>query len=85
MLAAKGSTCLVTGGAGFIGSHLTERLVALGHRVRVVDNLSTGDVTNLAGVVMDAITYDGFGKVVSETGPSCQLAPQTLPVSCTSK
>jgi UDP-glucose 4-epimerase len=33
---------LVTGGAGFIGSHLTERLVALGHRVRVLDNLSQG-------------------------------------------
>jgi nucleoside-diphosphate-sugar epimerase len=33
---------LVTGGAGFIGSHLTERLIALGHRVRVLDNLSQG-------------------------------------------
>jgi UDP-glucose 4-epimerase len=40
-------SCLVTGGAGFIGSHLTERLVSLGHRVRVVDNLSTGDRANL--------------------------------------
>jgi len=35
-------TMLVTGGAGFIGSHLVERLVALGHRVRVLDNLSQG-------------------------------------------
>lgn len=33
---------LVTGGAGFIGSHLVDRLIALGHRVRLVDNLSTG-------------------------------------------
>lgn len=35
-------TMLVTGGAGFIGSHLVERLIALGYRVRVVDNLSQG-------------------------------------------
>ena len=39
--------CLVTGGAGFIGSHVAERLVRDGHRVRVVDNLSTGSETNL--------------------------------------
>ena len=42
------ANCLVTGGAGFIGSHLAERLVRDGHRVRVVDNLSTGDERNLA-------------------------------------
>jgi UDP-glucose 4-epimerase len=39
---------LVTGGAGFIGAHLAERLLALGHRVRVLDNLSTGDRASLA-------------------------------------
>ena len=41
---------LVTGGAGFIGSHLTEELVRRGHRVRVVDNLCTGKRRNLAHV-----------------------------------
>ncbi len=50
MLAARTSACLVTGGAGFIGSHLAQRLVALGHQVRVVDNLSTGSEANLAGM-----------------------------------
>lgn len=41
---------LVTGGAGFIGSHLVEYLVGLGHRVTVVDDLSTGLASNLDGV-----------------------------------
>jgi len=44
------SICLVTGGAGFIGSHLTEALVAGGHTVRVLDDLSTGNAANLAAV-----------------------------------
>ena len=41
---------LVTGGAGFIGGHLAERLVADGHAVRVLDNLSTGKRQNLAAI-----------------------------------
>lgn len=53
MLVARASNCLVTGGAGFIGSHLAARLLALGHRVRVVDNLSTGDEANLDGLEGD--------------------------------
>jgi UDP-glucose 4-epimerase len=40
---------LVTGGAGFIGSHLTELLLSLGHQVVVVDNLSVGKTKNFAG------------------------------------
>ncbi len=39
---------LVTGGAGFIGSHLCERLVSEGHTVTVIDNFSTGKSTNLS-------------------------------------
>jgi dTDP-glucose 4,6-dehydratase len=39
---------LVTGAAGFLGSHLTDRLLAEGHSVLGVDNLSTGDIENLA-------------------------------------
>src|SRR5688572_7785285 len=41
---------LVTGGAGFIGSHLTESLLSAGHDVTVVDDLSTGRVKNLSAV-----------------------------------
>ena len=39
--------CVVTGGCGFIGSHLVDRLVLLGHEVVVVDDLSTGDASSL--------------------------------------
>jgi nucleoside-diphosphate-sugar epimerase len=49
-LSTQRSRCLVTGGAGFIGSHVTDRLLALGHEVRVVDNLSTGNRANLAHI-----------------------------------
>jgi UDP-glucose 4-epimerase len=39
---------LITGGAGFIGSHLTDRLIADGHKITVLDNLATGRKENLA-------------------------------------
>ena len=60
---------LVTGGAGFIGSHIAERLVQRGDRVRVLDNLSTGHESNmdtfrdriefLQGDLVDAATVAG--------------------------
>ena len=39
--------CLITGGAGFIGSNLVMRLIKLGHKIIVLDNLSTGRLSNL--------------------------------------
>jgi dTDP-glucose 4,6-dehydratase len=41
------STCLVTGGAGFLGSHLCEELLGRGHRVICVDNFETGSLENI--------------------------------------
>lgn len=57
---AESVSCLVTGGAGFIGSHLVHELVRRGHPVRVVDDLSTGDRANLEGVAgaVDLVVAD---------------------------
>jgi dTDP-glucose 4,6-dehydratase len=41
------STCVVTGGAGFLGSHLCEHLLGQGHRVICIDNLETGSLQNI--------------------------------------
>ena len=41
---------LITGGAGFIGSHLAEKLLSSGHKVVAVDDLSTGSIDNLRGI-----------------------------------
>jgi UDP-glucose 4-epimerase len=50
---------LVTGGAGFIGSHLSQALVRQGHRVRVLDDLSTGKRDNLKDVRNDVEVIKG--------------------------
>jgi UDP-glucose 4-epimerase len=50
---------LITGGAGFIGSHLTERMLAEGHQITVLDDLSTGWIENLR----PAFDYSGFAFV----------------------
>jgi UDP-glucose 4-epimerase len=71
---------LVTGGAGFIGSHIVERLLSQGYDVGVVDNLATGSKENLSGVDgrfrwhsvdirdWDSVmsTMDGYDAVVHE-------------------
>jgi dTDP-glucose 4,6-dehydratase len=44
------ATCLVTGGSGFLGSHLCDHLLDLGHRVICVDNLDTGNLENIKHV-----------------------------------
>ncbi len=59
---------LVTGGAGFIGSHLVARLVADGRRVRVVDDLSTGDVARLTSV-RDSIDFVRADLATADLSP----------------
>ncbi|MHC4768701.1 MAG: NAD-dependent epimerase/dehydratase family protein [Planctomycetota bacterium] len=59
--------CLVTGGAGFIGSYLVEHLAARGDRVVVVDDLSTGRRSNLAAVDEARMTF--IEETVSEALP----------------
>jgi len=48
---------LITGGAGFIGSHLVEKLISRGDQVAVLDNLSTGSADNLSGI-KDKIEFE---------------------------
>ncbi|QDV23939.1 GDP-mannose 4,6-dehydratase [Aureliella helgolandensis] len=57
---------LVTGGCGFIGSHLTETLLAAGHRVTVLDDLSTGCIENLSAVEREPSLRILVGSVTDE-------------------
>jgi dTDP-glucose 4,6-dehydratase len=51
------STCVVTGGAGFLGSHLSDRLLANGHTVICIDNLDTGSLQNIEHIVDGRFTF----------------------------
>jgi dTDP-glucose 4,6-dehydratase len=54
------STCLVTGGAGFLGSHLCDELLRRGHRVICVDNFETGSLANIEHIRSDDFRYLSF-------------------------
>jgi dTDP-glucose 4,6-dehydratase len=51
------ATCLVTGGAGFLGSHLCDELLRRGHRVICVDNLETGSLANIEHIRVPEFTH----------------------------
>ncbi len=79
----KGSKILITGGAGFIGSHLAEALLERGHYVYVIDNLSTGRLENIQhlrphprfGVAVETILNETvMDRLVSECDMIYHLA-----------
>lgn len=59
--------CVVTGGAGFIGSHLVRELLREGHEVLVVDDLSTGRRQNLDGTGVEIAEYDLTSDELGDT------------------
>lgn len=56
---SENKKCLITGGASFIGSHLAERLVKNGVKVRIADDLSSGNLLNLSSIRNDIEFYKG--------------------------
>lgn len=66
------TTYLVTGGAGFIGSHLVHRLVEQGHTVRVLDNFSSGKRANLAPVADDVHVIEGDLRSPEDCARACE-------------
>jgi UDP-glucuronate decarboxylase len=82
-LLARKKRILVTGGAGFLGSHLCEKLVAAGHEVLCVDNFYTGDRENLAGllssprfeIIRHDITFPLYLEVDEIFNLACPASP----------
>jgi len=86
-------TSVVTGGAGFLGSHLCERLLAEGHRVICIDNLLTGETANIAHLqtnglfqfiqhnVTESITIEGpVHNVLHFASPASPMDYLKLPI-----
>jgi UDP-glucose 4-epimerase len=69
----EGMRFLITGGAGFVGSHLAEALLASGHRVHVLDDLSTGSIDNVRHLKSDS----RFGYTI-ETCASTSLVAELV-------
>ena len=75
---------VITGGAGFIGSHLAKTLLEKGHTLKVIDNLSTGTKSNLKGVLekisfhdIDVLDYQGLEKIIQGSDGIFHLAALT--------
>ena len=72
----KSSTYLITGGAGFIGSHLADALLADGHTVRVIDDFSTGRIENIRHL-MDSPRFTLVRASVTDPGALDELMEGT--------
>jgi nucleoside-diphosphate-sugar epimerase len=76
---------LVTGGAGFIGCHTVDRLLADGHDVRVLDNFATGRRENLLHVLSEIEFVEGTSRATSasatlfEDAKSCSMRRRSRP------
>lgn len=75
--------CLITGGAGFIGSHLADYLIEQGHYVHILDNLSTGRLENVdhllhherfSSTIADVLDYEELEKQISRCDQVYHLA-----------
>ncbi len=83
---------LVTGGAGFLGSHLCDRLIAQGHQVVCLDSFFTGSERNVAGLVgnpaftlmrhdvVDAVRIDGLDEIYNLACPASPVHYQYDPI-----
>lgn len=83
---------LVTGGAGFLGSHLCDRLIAQGHQVVCLDSFFTGNERNVAGLignpaftlmrhdVVDAVRIDGLDEIYNLACPASPVHYQYNPI-----
>jgi dTDP-glucose 4,6-dehydratase len=58
-------TCLVTGGAGFLGSHLCDELLSRGHRVICIDNLETGSLANIEHIRSEKFVHRNIDIIES--------------------
>jgi len=88
----KQKNILVTGGAGFIGSHLCKSLINLGHKVICLDNLFTGSITNISEIkddpnfefinhdIIDPYYRDNIDEIYNLACPASPIHYQTNPI-----
>ena len=69
---------LITGGAGFIGSHLADALLAQGDEVTILDNLTTGSTSNIAHIPVQAQSVSNATSMATGDGHTCVLNTSSI-------